>query len=113
MRLRRMTLEDDTASRLEGCSVALFVGAQYRTLLARDIRQLVSEPLGDCSQPAPTGSAQRLIVRGISAAKNGVVLRMTYVRGLSTHEEDFSVQRPSSNPDGRWVATEFRVYDAL
>jgi predicted ATP-grasp superfamily ATP-dependent carboligase len=115
VRFRRMIFLDDTTTRLEGCSVALVVGAEYRTLLTRDVRQLVSEPTSSCGpSPAATRFTQRLIVRSIQGGAGEAVIRMTYEGGRTyTHEEDFKVKKASSRADGRWVATEMRVYDAL
>ena len=115
VRFRRMTFLDDTTTRLEGCSVAMAVSAGYRTLLTRDVRQLVSEPTSACGPTqALTGFTRRLIVRSIQGGAGKAVVRMTYEGGRTyTHEEDFKVEKASSRADGLWAATEMRVYDAL
>jgi hypothetical protein len=115
VRFRRMIFLDDTTTRMEGCSVALAVGPEYRTLLSPDVRPLVSEPTSACGPtPALTGFTRRLIVRNIQGGAGEAVIRMTYEGGRTyTHEEEFRVKKASSRADGRWAATEMRVYDAL
>jgi hypothetical protein len=115
VRLRRMIFVDDTATQLEGCSVAAAIGADYRTLLTPDVRKLVSEPPLVCDpRPAPTTLSRRLIVGSIHGGPGVALIRVTYEGGRTyTHEEEFKVQKASSRPDGRWVAIEMRVYDAL
>ncbi len=115
VRYRRMIFLDDTTTRLDGCSVVLALGAEYRTLLTPDVRPLVSEPTSACAPtPAATRFTQRLIVRSIQGGASEAVIRMTYIGGRTyTHEEDFKVKKASSRADGRWAATDMRVYDAL
>jgi hypothetical protein len=115
LRYRRMIFLEDTTTLLEGCSVALAVGTEYRTLLSREYRLFVSEPTSACGPtPAPTRFTQRLIVRTIQGGAGEAVIRMTYVGGRTyTHEEDFKIRKASSRADGRWAVIEMRVYDAL
>jgi hypothetical protein len=115
VRYRRMIFLEDTTTLLEGCSVALAVGTEYRTLLSGEYRLLVSEPTSACGlTPPATRFTRRLIVRGIHGGGGEAVIRMTYEGGRTyTHEEDFNVKRASSRLDGIWAATEMRVYDAL
>jgi hypothetical protein len=110
-----MIFLEDTTTLLEGCSVVLAVGTEYRTLLSREYRLLVSEPTSACGPTPPaTRFTRRLIVRSIKGGGGEAVIRMTYEGGRTyTHEEDFKVQKASSRPDGIWAATEMRVYDAL
>ena len=115
VRFRRMIFLEDTTTRLDGCSVALAVAAEYRTLLTPDVRRLVSEPTSACGPTAPpTRFTQRLIVRSIQGGAGEAVIRMTYEGARTyTHDEDFKVKKASSRADGLWAATEMRVYDAL
>ena len=115
VRYRRMIFLDDTTTRLEGCSVAVAVGAEYRSLLTPDVRPLVSEPTSACGPtPAATRFIQRLIVRSIHGGAGEAVVRMSYEGGRTyIHEEEFKVKKASSRADGRWAATDMRVYDAL
>jgi hypothetical protein len=115
VRFRRMIFLDDTTTRLEGCSVARAVGAEYRALLSPDVRQLVSEPTSTCGPTsAATGLKRRMIVRSIQGGAGEAVVRITYEGGRTyIHEEDFKVKKASSRADGRWAVTDMRVYDAL
>jgi hypothetical protein len=114
VRFRGMIFLDDTTARLDGCSVVHAVGEEYRTLLARDIRRLVSEPTSACggTSVAPRFTP-RLVVRGIQGGAGEAVIRITYEGGSYIHEEEFKVRKASSRGDGFWVATEMRVYDAM
>ena len=115
VRFRRMIFLDDTTIRLEGCSVALAVGTDYRALLSSESRWLVSEPATACgATPDLGGSTRRLILRRILGGADTAIIWITYHGGGSyLHEEEFKVRRASARPDGLWAATEMRVYDAL
>ena len=113
LRLRRMIFPDDTTSRLDGCSVAQEIGAEYRALLTLDVRKAVFESGAPCSDHATTGFDRRLVVESIRGGGRLAVIKITFVDGRSTHEEEFKVQKLSSRPDVRWSATEVRAYDAL
>ena len=116
MRFRRMILIDDTATRLDGCSVGVAVGRDYRTLLVPVVRELVVEPASGCG-PNPSdviGVPRLLRLRSIQGSGDTAVANLTYLGGSTdTHEEEFKVKRASTRPDGLWAATEMRAYGAL
>lgn len=112
---RQMVFSSDTTIRLEGCSVALAVGPEYRALIRRDVRQMISEPTTVCgTTPDISGFTRRLVLRKIEGGGGEATARVTYLGGGSyTHDEDYRLRRASSRVSGPWVATEMRVFGAM
>jgi hypothetical protein len=112
---RQMVFSTDTTIRLEGCSVALAVGPEYRALIRSDVRKRISEPTTACGNaPDFTGYTRRLVLHSIKGGRGEATARVSYLGGGAyTHDEDYKLRRASSRVGGPWVAMEIRVFGAM
>jgi hypothetical protein len=110
-----MVVVNDTTIRFDGCSIALVVSPEYRSLLSTDVRPAISDAVRPCrTTPDVTGSTRRLVLRKIEGSGGNAVALVTYVGGRSyTHDEEYKVRRISPQPDRSWTTVEMRVFGAL
>ena len=112
MGFRRMIFATDTTIRLDYCSVALALGAEFQSVIARDVRRLIAEPKQPCDSADPHYSPYSLVVRSIRGEGKDGVVTISYQNWGYLHEEEFKVRKASSRPEGRWAGIEMRVYAA-
>ena len=107
---RQLIFSNDTTTRLEGCSVALAVGPDYRALIRRDLRRLVSEPTTACgTTPDLSGYTRRLVLRSITGGSGEATATVIFRGGSYTHDEEYKLKMILP-PTGRdWVTKEVRV----
>ena len=109
---RRMVLWNDTTP-LEGCSVSLAIGADYRTLVDSSSRSMISEPADPCGTAPNTSSyPRRLVVLAIEGQSGEGVAHATFRAGSYMHEEEYKVRRISPRTGRPWVVIELRVWGA-
>ncbi|HJQ54521.1 MAG TPA: hypothetical protein VJ825_11835 [Gemmatimonadaceae bacterium] len=112
MGFRRMIFATDTTIRLDYCSVARALGPEFQSVIASEVRRLITERKQPCNGAEPRYSPFSLIVRGIRGEGKEAVVTISYQNWGYLHEEDFEVRKASSRPDGAWAGIEMRVYNA-
>jgi hypothetical protein len=109
---RRMVFWNDSTP-LEGCSVLLGIGADYRALMDASSRRMVSEPAAACGATSNLSSyPRRLVLLAIEGNDGEGIARVAYRAGSYMHEEEYKVRRISPRIGRPWVVTELRVWGA-
>jgi len=112
---RQLVFSADTTVRLDGCSMELALGPQYRSMLRPDVRRMISDSAEPCSATSGSTAHSRILVLGtIQGAESEAVAQVTY-RGPGSypHEEEYKLRKMPSRTAPYWIATEVRVYDVL
>ena len=110
----RQTAFSSDTTRLDGCSVALAVGPDYRALIRADFLPLLSQPTTPCGKtPDLTGYARRLVLLRIVGEGKDATALIAYLAAPYTHNEDYKLRSVLAGPAQHWVVTEMRVHGIM